>query len=77
MNYAEAFRDITTCDISDACDALGIDPVTTGNTGKLLKSVYQEQHADDDAKQRGNVGIKSTHTGIMTGTGDRDRNWGS
>lgn len=30
MNYAEAFRDITTCDLSDGCDALGIDPVTTG-----------------------------------------------
>ncbi|MSQ54760.1 MAG: hypothetical protein EXR31_05270 [Betaproteobacteria bacterium] len=30
MNYSEAFRDITTCDLSDGCDALGIVPVTTG-----------------------------------------------
>ena len=36
MNYFEAFRDITTCDLSDACDALGIVPATTG----AVKGVY-------------------------------------
>jgi len=36
MNYAEAFSGIATCDLSDACDALGIDAVTTGR----IKPVY-------------------------------------
>ena len=36
MNYSEAFRDISTCDLSDACDALGIAPATSG----AVKAVY-------------------------------------
>ena len=36
MNYMQAFRDITTCDISDACDTLGIVPATSGQ----VKAVY-------------------------------------
>ena len=30
MNYMQAFRDISTCDLSDACDTLGIVPATSG-----------------------------------------------
>ena len=30
MDYTHAFRGLSTCDISDACDALGIAAVTTG-----------------------------------------------
>jgi regulator of RNase E activity RraA len=36
MNYQHAFRDITTCDLSDACDALGIVPASSGQ----VKAVY-------------------------------------
>lgn len=36
MNYQHAFRDITTCDLSDACDTLGIVAATSGQ----VKSVY-------------------------------------
>jgi regulator of RNase E activity RraA len=36
MNFSEAFRDITTCDLSDGCDALGIVAVTTG----AVKAVF-------------------------------------
>src|SRR4051812_37723851 len=36
MDYSHAFRGLSTCDISDACDALGIDAVTTG----AIKAVY-------------------------------------
>ena len=36
MNYQHAFRDISTCDLSDACDALGIVPATSG----AIKAVY-------------------------------------
>lgn len=36
MNYTEAFRDVSTCDLSDACDALGIAAVTTGQ----VKAVF-------------------------------------
>jgi hypothetical protein len=30
MNHAQAMQSLTTCDISDACDALRIDAVTDG-----------------------------------------------
>lgn len=36
MNYMQAFRDISTCDLSDACDTLGIVPATSGQ----VKGVY-------------------------------------
>lgn len=36
MDYAQAFRGIATCDLSDACDALGIEAVTTG----AVKGIY-------------------------------------
>ena len=36
MNFSEAMREISTCDLSDACDALGIVPATTG----AVKAVY-------------------------------------
>ena len=36
MDYMQAFRGLSTCDLSDACDALGIAPVTSG----ALKAVY-------------------------------------
>jgi regulator of RNase E activity RraA len=36
MNFQQAFRDISTCDLSDACDALGIKPATSGK----VKAVY-------------------------------------
>lgn len=36
MNYMQAFREISTCDLSDGCDALGIVPVTSG----AIKGVY-------------------------------------
>jgi 4-hydroxy-4-methyl-2-oxoglutarate aldolase len=36
MNYQHAFRDISTCDLSDACDALGITAASTGQ----VKAVY-------------------------------------
>ncbi|MGE4219770.1 MAG: RraA family protein [Alphaproteobacteria bacterium] len=38
MDYAQAFRGIATCDLSDACDALGIAAVTTGT----IKPVYHD-----------------------------------
>ena len=38
MDYNTAFRGLTTCDISDACDALGISAVTTG----AIKPAYPE-----------------------------------
>ena len=38
MDYMQAFRGLSTCDLSDACDALGIAPVTSG----ALKAVYPE-----------------------------------
>lgn len=37
MNYQEAFRGISTCDLSDACDALGITAATSGQ----IQPVYQ------------------------------------
>jgi 4-hydroxy-4-methyl-2-oxoglutarate aldolase len=37
MDYAQAFRGIVTCDLSDACDALGIKTVTTGG----IRPVYE------------------------------------
>jgi regulator of RNase E activity RraA len=37
MDYAQAFRGIVTCDLSDACDALGIGTVTTGG----IRPVYE------------------------------------
>jgi 4-hydroxy-4-methyl-2-oxoglutarate aldolase len=36
MNYMQAFRDISTCDLSDACDALGVVPATSGQ----VKAAY-------------------------------------
>jgi 4-hydroxy-4-methyl-2-oxoglutarate aldolase len=36
MNYMQAFKDISTCDLSDACDTLGIVPATSGQ----VKGVY-------------------------------------
>ena len=30
MNYAQAMQGLSTCDLSDACDALGIRPATSG-----------------------------------------------
>ena len=36
MNYMQAFREISTCDLSDGCDALGIVAVTSG----AIKGVY-------------------------------------
>jgi regulator of RNase E activity RraA len=36
MNYMQAFREISTCDLSDACDTLGIVPATSGQ----VKGVY-------------------------------------
>ncbi len=36
MNYLQAMTDLSTCDLSDACDALGIVPVTSG----AIKAVY-------------------------------------
>lgn len=36
MNYMQAMQGITTCDISDACDTLGIVPATSGQ----VKGVY-------------------------------------
>jgi regulator of RNase E activity RraA len=38
MNYMQAFRDISTCDLSDACDTLGIVPATSGQ----VKGVYPD-----------------------------------
>lgn len=38
MNYSDAFRGLSTCDLSDACDALGIEAVTSG----AIKAVYPE-----------------------------------
>jgi regulator of RNase E activity RraA len=38
MNYLEAFRGVSTCDLSDACDALGIVPATSGQ----VKAVYPD-----------------------------------
>ncbi|MCW2240511.1 RraA family protein [Azospirillum canadense] len=38
MDYAQAFRGIATCDLSDACDALGIEAVTSGS----MKGVFQD-----------------------------------
>ena len=37
MNFADAFDGIVTCDLSDACDGLGISAVTTG----LIQAVYE------------------------------------
>ena len=36
MDHSQAMRGLTTCDLSDACDALGIAAVTTG----AIKAVY-------------------------------------
>lgn len=36
MDYTHAFQGIATCDLSDACDSLGVEAVTTG----LIKPVY-------------------------------------
>lgn len=36
MNYMQAFRDTSTCNLSDACDTLGIVPATSGQ----VKGVY-------------------------------------
>ena len=36
MNYMQAFKDISTCDLSDACDTLGVVPATSGQ----VKGVY-------------------------------------
>ena len=41
MDYLQAFRGLSTCDLSDACDALGIDAVTTG----AIKAAYPEAAA--------------------------------
>lgn len=38
MNYMQAFRGVSTCDLSDACDALGIVPATSGQ----VKAVYPD-----------------------------------
>lgn len=37
MNYSTAFKSITTCDLSDACDTLGIKPATSGQ----VKGVFE------------------------------------
>ena len=36
MNYQEAFSGISTCDLSDACDALGVTAATSGQ----IKAAY-------------------------------------
>ena len=41
MDYSHAFRGLSTCDISDACDALGIAAVTTG----AIKASFPEAAA--------------------------------
>ena len=41
MDYSHEFFGLSTCDLSDACDALGIDPVTTG----AIKPVYPQSIA--------------------------------
>lgn len=38
MDHAHAFRGLSTCDLSDACDALGIDAATSG----AIKAVYPD-----------------------------------
>lgn len=38
MDYSEGFRGLSTCDLSDACDALGIAAATTG----AIKAAYPE-----------------------------------
>ena len=41
MDYGKAFGGLSTCDLSDACDALGIDAATTG----AIKAVYPDASA--------------------------------
>lgn len=37
MDYSLAFKGLATCDLSDACDALGIEAVTSGEIGAVYE----------------------------------------